>query len=340
MKNNLGNFIGNLVSKFGDAIWPKMIAAKKADVQLSFSNAEKVLVIIASYIIAIGLWVMVNLDNEFNLNLKLVVNTGEIAEGLALVSPLPETVDVAVSGVGWNLLNLYNSPPNVPVNLADNYVDMTDQVATVIAGYQNISLIRVQPTILNVDVEQRISKKVPVVLKMNLEFESQFNLVGKPVIRPDSVIVSGAISRVESLESWPTVVYSAESIRETINTVISLESPPEVIDLSDETVLVTARVSEYTEGQLRLPLRIRGLPRGSEVVFNPSTITVRYEVPLDQYQSTQDTTPFGVFVDYDDLVNNTTGLVTPEVEFLVQAPNITLKAVQPRTVSFFIVVKN
>lgn len=339
MKNSPGKYIGNLVSKFGDAIWPKMIAAKKADVQSSFSNAEKALVIVAAYIIAIGLWVMVNLDNEFNLSLKLALNTGEIAEGLALVSPLPETVDVAVSGVGWNLLNLYNSPPEVPVNLADDYVDMTDQVASVISGYQNINLIRVQPTILNVDVEQRISKKVPVVLNMDLEFESQFNLIGRPSIRPDSITVTGALSRVSSIESWPTVTYLGENVRETVTTVVALETPMKVIELSNESVWVTARVSEYTEGQLRLPLRIRGLPRGSEVVFNPSTVTVRYDVPLDQYQSTQDTTPFGAFVDYDDLVNNTTGLITPEVEFLVQAPNITLKAVQPRTVSFFIVVK-
>jgi YbbR domain-containing protein len=340
MSNSPGKFFGNLVSRFGDVIWPKMIAAKKADVQSSFSNAEKALVIFAAYIIAIGLWVMVNLDNEFNLNLKLTVSTGEIAEGLALVSPLPETVDVSVSGVGWNLLNLYNSPPEVLVNLADDYVDMTDQVSAVVSGYQNINLIRVQPTILNVDVEQRITKKVPVVLNLELEFESQFNLVGKPVIRPDSVTISGAISRVQSIESWPTQVYTSENIRETLNATIPLESPSEVIEISNQSVSVTARVSEYTEGELRLPLRIRGLPRGVEVVFNPATITVRYEVPLDQYQSTQDTTPFGAFVDYDDLVNNTTGLVTPDVEFLVQAPNITLKTIQPRTVSFFIVVNN
>jgi len=340
MKISLGTYIANQVSKFGDAIWPKMIAAKKADVQSSFSNLEKALVFMAAFIIAIGLWVMVNLDNEFSLSLKLALDTGVIAEDLALVSPLPESVDVAVSGVGWNLLNLYNSPPVVSVNLDAENVDMTDQVARVIATYQNINLIRVQPTVLNVDVEQRISKKVPVVLNMDLEFESRFNLVGSPSIRPDSITVSGAISLVETIQFWPTVIYTGQQIRESVSTIIPLEEPPKIIDLSDESVSVTARVSEYTEGQIRLPLRIRGLPRGSEVVFNPSTVTVRYDVPIDQYQSTQDTSPFGAFVDYDDLVDNQTGLVTPNIEYLVRAPNITLKSVQPRTVSFFIVVKD
>jgi YbbR domain-containing protein len=340
MRLNPGKYLGNLVTRIGDIIWPKMIAAKKADVQSSFSTGEKVLVIVSSYIIAIGLWVMVNLDNEFNLNLKLNLNTGTIAEGLALVSPLPASVDVSVTGVGWNLLNFYNSPPEIPVNLADEYVDMTDQVASIIAGYQNINLVRVQPSILNVNVEQRISKRVPVELRLDLDFESQFNLVGRPTVRPDSITVSGAISLVESITSWPTKALRAEKVRESINSLVDLEAPPEVITINIASVNVNARVSEYTEGELRLPLRIRGLPRGREVVFNPSTITVRYDVPIDQYQSTQDTTPFGVFVDYDDLVNTTNGLITPDVELLVQAPNLTIRAIQPRTVSFFIVVNN
>lgn len=340
MNFNPGKYLGSLVSQIGDVIWPKMIAAKKADVQSSFSSVEKVLVIASAYIIAIGLWVMVNLDNEFNLNLKLNLNTGTISEGLALVTPLPESVDVSITGVGWNLLNFYNSPPEIPVNMADDYVDMTDQVATIINSYQNISLVRVQPPILNVDVEQRISKHVPVELKLDLQFEPQFNLVGRPVVRPDSVTISGAISRVQSITSWPTQVLSAEKVRESVNRIVDLEAPPSVISLSVESVNVNARVSEYTEGEIRLPLRIRGLPRGSEVVFNPSTVTIRYDVPIDQYQSTQDTPPFGAFVDYDDLVNSTNGLITPDIELLVQAPNITLKAVQPRTVSFFIVVNN
>jgi len=340
MKFNLGKSFSDFIIRVGDVLWPKMIAARKADIQSSFSTTEKGLIIVISYIIALGLWVMVNLDYEYNLNLKLQLTSGEIAEGLALVAPLPESIDVSVSGVGWNLLNLYNSPPEIPVNLAEEFVDMTQQVATVISGYQNISLIRVQPTILNVDVEQRVSKKVPVQLSWSIDFMDQFNLVGKPLLRPDSVVVSGAVSRVDTISVWPTMPYSANEVRENISSAVKLISPPNVISLSHTEIMLTARVSEYTEGELRLPLVIRGLPRGREVVFNPSTITIRYSVPIDFYQRTKEVPPFGAFVDYDDLINNTTGLVTPEVEFLIQAPDISLKSIQPRTISYFIVVTN
>jgi hypothetical protein len=64
MKFNLGKSFSDFIIRVGDVLWPKMIAARKADIQSSFSTTEKGLIIVISYIIALGLWVMVNLDYE------------------------------------------------------------------------------------------------------------------------------------------------------------------------------------------------------------------------------------------------------------------------------------
>ena len=335
-----GKKFSSWISKLGDYIWPRMIAARKEDAQSSFSTGEKVLVIIIAYIIAVASWIMVNLDNDFNLNLQLELTTGEIADNLALASPIPSSVDVNINGQGWMLLNLYNSPPTIPVTLDNQNIDLQSQVQSIISSYPNINITRVQPANLDVQIETKISKKVPIELRTDVEFSRQFNFIGAPIIRPDSVVVTGAQSRIDAIERWPTQVYTQENIRESISTNLQLEPPPSVLELSLNTTRLSARVSEYTEGELRLQLRVRGLPPGREVVFNPGTITVRYDVPIEEYQGTQDVPPFAAFVDYADLINDTTGLVTPTVEYIVTAPNILLKSTQPRTISYYIVVTN
>ena len=335
-----GKNFSNWISKLGDFIWPRMTTARKEDAQSSLSTSEKALVIITAYSIAIGSWIMVNLDNDFNLNLQLQLTTGEIDDNLALASPIPSSVDVNINGKGWMLLNLYNSPPSIPVKLDNQNIDLESHVQSIISAYPNINITKVQPSILEVQIEPKINKKLPIQLRSEVTFSRQFNFICSPVIRPDSVVVTGAQSIINALERWPTVVYTQENVRESISAMLELETPPSVLELSSNITRLSARVSEYTEGELRLQLRIRGLPPGREVVFNPSTITVRYDVPIEEYQGTQDVPQFAAFVDYTDLVNDTTGLVTPIVEYIVRAPDIRLKSTQPRTISYYIVLTN
>src|SRR5690606_31447642 len=143
--------------------------------------------------------------------------TGEIAETLALASPIPTSVDVNSSGEGWMLLNLYNSPPIIPLTLDNQNIDLEGQVQAIISSYPNINITRVQPSSLNEQIETKISKIVPIELRTDVEFSRQFNFVGSPVIRPDSVVVTGAQSRIDAIESWPTQVFVQDDVRESIS---------------------------------------------------------------------------------------------------------------------------
>lgn len=326
--------------KVGDFAWPRILSPKIGEGQSSISTGEKALVLGVAYVIAIGLWLMVNLDRDFNLSMQFELFTGEMSPELALVTPIPSYVNVSINGEGWKLLNIYGSPPRIPVNLSNEVIDMTEQVQNIINTYQNINVTRVQPAYITVNMEQRVSKKVPIDLQMDVAFGRQFGFLGQPKITPDSVLVTGAQSIISGITSWPTKVYRRENVREPISTMLELESPPEVLSINLQEVNFSVEVTEFTEGELRIPLRIRGIPRGREVIFNPNTITVRYDVPIEQYMSTQNSVPYAAFVDYSDILRDNSGIISPSVELIISAPNIKLKTVQPRTVSYYIVVTN
>ena len=49
--------------------------------------------------------------------------------------------------------------------------------------------------------------------------------------------------------------------------------------------------------KLRVPVTIAGLPPGRKVTFMPSTVTVRYSIPIEEYaNSPQEDIPFCVYV--------------------------------------------
>jgi YbbR domain-containing protein len=167
--------------------------------EVRFFRREKVIVFIAAYIMAISLWFIVNLSGSYSITLNISVEPGNIPEDMALTESLPEFVQVGVSGEGWQLLSLYNDPPTVVINIEDKEINLFDQVRQRLSYLQDIDIAKVQPLILSVNLEPRVSKKVPIKLNTKLTFRNRYGLVGKPKLIPDSITISGAQSKVSNI---------------------------------------------------------------------------------------------------------------------------------------------
>jgi len=113
-----------LTDWIGSRAWPRLIITARDDEQAPISKRESILVFAVAYVIAVISWLMVNLDREFNLEMELPVRTVSIAPDKALVSPIPTSVTVGMSGQGWKLLSVYNNPPEIPLDLEDTQVNM------------------------------------------------------------------------------------------------------------------------------------------------------------------------------------------------------------------------
>jgi YbbR domain-containing protein len=333
--NNLFKYLTDRLSQF---TWPRILATGQVKDDAVFSNRERVLVFGISYVIAFGLWLMVNLDRDFNLTLDLPLTTGIIADDMALMSPIPQTVSVSINGVGWKVLSMYNNPPAVAVNLGSGSVNLFEQVRDLMLSYPDINVTKVQPSLLNVSLEPRLTKRIPVEAKLDVSFRNQFNFVGPIRLTPDSITITGAESRLLTIDSWPTEVIAREGLRESLDLMVKLENPASVMEINRSEVRLVAQVSEYTEGEVRIPVRTQGLPRGRQVTFSPIAINVRYDVPIDQYVDAQDIVPYVAFVTYSEITSDTTGLVTPTIELTTDRLNLRIRSVQPRTVSYYIVI--
>ncbi|WP_020404297.1 CdaR family protein [Gracilimonas tropica] len=304
-----------------------------------FLRREKIIVFIGAYIMAISLWFIVNLGGSFNLTLNVPVEPGNIPEDMALTEDLPEFVQVSISGDGWQLLNLYNDPPTVVINIEESEVNMFDQVRQRLSYLQEVDIAKVQPLILSVNLEPKISKKVPVKINTNLQFQNRYGLVGEPSYSPDSITVTGAESKIAGIEQWEVKdTLRLSDIRNDISTTLELEGSEGVIELSEQQIRFEANVSEFTEGETTVYIRTRGLPRGQNVNYNPSSVTIKFDVPIEQYANVEKIQPYDVYVPYSKIVEDETGFVTPDIELIANEYELKLRSFQPKAVAYFTVL--
>jgi YbbR domain-containing protein len=288
---------------------------------------------------ALSLWFIVNLNGDYNISVNIPLEPGSIPDDMALVEDLPEFVQVEVSGDGWKLVSLYNNPPRVLIDINEGEVNLFDQVRQRFSVEQDVSVLKVQPFAVDIALEEKVSKKIPIRLNTEISFMNRYGLVSAPQITPDSLVITGAESQVEDINEWLIgEVLVLSDVRENISAVIPIEETNPLIESSVDEVTFTADVSEFTEGEVSVYIRTRDLPRGEVINYNPSAVSIRFDVPIELYSEVQNMRPYEAYVPYSEIQEDSTGFVTPDIELIATEYNIKLRSFQPKAVAYFSVV--
>lgn len=324
------------------SFWDGLMNRMDEDTGGSGLNKERAVVFIVALILALCLWLLVNLSRDFTLNVNLPVTQGNIPEDKALAEELPDFITVSVQGEGWKLISVYNNPPTIYVDVRSGEVDLYDQVQQQMNALPDINVQKVQPLNLNVELEDKITKLVPVIPHVEVRFSGQFGFVGEPSVQPDSIMVEGAASIVNDIGEWHTDSVVVRKVSADLETELPLREPQRPqLSLATGQVVYRARVSEYTEGEARVAVRTRDLPPGRNITFSPSSILVRYVVPIEEYTQMQDSNPFEVYVPYSDIREDSTGFISPRIELPSDNRfHIRLQSHQPDKVAYFLVIDN
>ncbi|MGK7370363.1 MAG: CdaR family protein [Candidatus Halalkalibacterium sp. M3_1C_030] len=323
------------------SIWSSIIKSKEES-DIEESRKGKIVVFVVAFILALCLWLMVNLSRDYNLNVNLPIVLGNMPAEQALTEELPSHATVSISGEGWQLINIYNNPPQVYVDVSQNEINLYEQVQKQINANPDLSVQKVQPLFLNLDMESRVTKKIPVVSNVQVTFEDQYNFAGEPVLEPDSVTISGAGSVIRDIEQWETEPVQFEEVESDISATVALKETEALYNITPAEVTYNAKVAQYTEGEVRVNVEPRNMPSGRNVTFSPSFVTIKYNVPVDQYSEVQNLSkPFSAYITYQQIREDSTGFVVPNIENTAPTQyNLNIRSFQPSSVSYFMVLNN
>lgn len=300
---------------------------------------ESVLVFIFAYVIAISLWFAVNLNGIFNITVNMPLEVGNIPDELALTDKLPDYVEVSLSGTALPLISLYNNPPSVPIDVDNQEVNLFNQVRQQMNSFQEVEVSKVEPILVNLNLEQKITKRIPLKVNWDFKFASRFGLISSPSILPDSISITGAVSQLSSLNEWVIQdTVKLADLKDDVEVRVPVVNNNPLLDVSLENITLTADVSEFTENEVSVYIRTRNLPRGQNITYNPSSITIRYDVPLEQFSEITDEIPYAVYVPYRKIQEDETGFVTPDIELVATKYALKLRSFQPKAVAYFSVV--
>src|SRR5699024_10438893 len=192
---------------------------------------EKTIAFLITIVLAFSLWIIVNLNRDYTLNIDIPVVLGQITTDKALAEELPQQVTASISGEGWSLLNVYKNPPSVFVDVSEQEVNLFEQVRRQLSSISNVTVQKVNPLTLQLNLEARQSKKVPVVSNVQINFSGQYDFLGSPHLSPDSITVFGAASIIESINQWPTDTVEFNDVESGFTANIALKGAGPLLEL-------------------------------------------------------------------------------------------------------------
>ncbi len=301
-------------------------------------NREKIIAFCIAFLFSLCLWFIVNLSRDFNVTIEVPIEVSDLPADVTVSNEIPPAASVNLSGEGWNIISVYNNPPIVLVNAQSGQVNLADQIRNQVGAFSDLNIIQVEPSQLTIETEQRATKTVPIVNSVQLNLQEQFGLMSDPVLSPDSVMVSGAESKLVDITQWETEEIRLDNVAQDLQREVALKPPDAGMTLEPESINFEVNVAEFTEAEVRVPVRTRNLPAGEAVTYNPSAITVRFDVPLDQYSEIQGSRPFRAYVDYSVIEQDSSGRVAPEIEVVDTDHIVRMRSFQPPRVSYFRIV--
>jgi len=148
------------------------------------------------------------------------------------------------------------------------------------------------------------SRMVPVSLKTNLGMKEQYALVSPPKVEPDSVLVYGEPSYVNSIEEISTQLVRFSDLASSKQGFVHLIVPGSV-RLSQEQVRYSIPVTRYVTKTAHVPVRSKNVPYGKNFVIIPSSVTVNlncvYPLTSDPFEG------LVFYIDYKDFQHSRSG---------------------------------
>jgi len=301
-------------------------------------NRERLAVAGFALILAIFLWFWVKMGRDYTVRLPMKVEVATLPSGIALRHEVPDEVTVSLSGEGWELLSWAINPAVLSLGVEEETVVLTDQIRQQIAPIYQLTLNDVEPSALLLDLEPLASKKVPVSGAPVLEFRTRFGPITELELLPDSVTITGGESRIRELESWSIRPLTILDISGSIRRLIPLQSSPG-LTVTPEQITLVQEAAEFTEGEVRIPIQTRRLPLDLNIEFTPAFITVRYLIPIEEYDQIRDRDLFEAIVTAEMLVNDSSGYITPQINPLIEDLSIRIQSLHPAQITYFEVVE-
>lgn len=258
---------------------------------------QKVIIFIFFLIVSTISWFLIALSQEYSAFIRYPVRYINFPPDKILVNDLPKYFDLFVESYGKTILKyrLRSSRKRIIINVNSypvfkmpesdsKYYILTNSARDKISNQisSDLRLLEIKPDSIIFEFAKSITKKIKVKPNIDVELEKQFMLKSEILVYPDSIQVSGANNIIDTLKYISTKYQKFSKVDKTIQKNIPL-FPNKHLSFSNNKVLVTILVEQYTESEIIIPISVDNIPDSIVLKLFPNAVEVVFNVSLSNY---------------------------------------------------------
>lgn len=314
-----------------------------ADNATSFivSFLRRVPSILGSLFFALLIWFFVAMTKRYAAAFSLPVVVKSENATRTVKSGFPTRVEVKLEAEGWKLLSLYLARSEWTIDLSNELPKERLEIETLPKAAQYIKpfpegmkVLEVDPPILEFELDEKITKRVPIRLAATLEARPGYAVRPALVLQPDSLTISGPRSVLDSIAFWNT----APQIARDLANAFELELPIDdalagVVSKSVGKVKARGVAEQLSEVEFAdVPVSLLKSKRPVYVTLIPNRVRVWLGGAVSELAKVR-AESLSVIIDGEKLLADTTGFVAPVVK---RPPGLEVRRIEPERLQYIL----
>ena len=261
-------------------------------------NDRKLVTYLICVCIATIFWFLNALNKQYTVELTFPVKYTNLPKNKVLASDPPDHFILKVNSFGFTILrhklSMAFSPLVFNVNeLTGKKMETSNKSSYAIPMQQfigrlssqvsnELEITGIQPDTLHFNFDRIVQRKVRVKPNVSFELKKQHYLDQAVTTKPDSVLVSGPESILDTLKFINTTRQHYKELDQTILRNVLLEEN-KVLIIEPKRVVLKIPVEEFTEKQVMVPVTIDKLPENVHINLFPAKISISFMIPLSSF---------------------------------------------------------
>lgn len=281
--------------------------------------------------LSVILWFSLNLNQVYEIEKNVPVKI-KVNQPYAVSGNIPLNLEVKFKGSGWNLIRLFTS---LNLDFEYNYTARKNEQFTLLTKEylenniglsQNLNIIGVFPETLFVKIENYEEKYVKLLPNINVDCREGYQVVGKPVLSPDSIKIGGGVELLRGINHLFTAQQSFSNVNASIIKNIMLsDSLSNIVWRSQNEIKLTVNVELTAEKEFNnVEIKVPNTPADKEVLLIPQTVSLQLKGGVNQLASV-DQNNISAVIDYLSILNDTSGALSPSFQLPEGCSVISLK---------------
>jgi len=235
-------------------------------------------------------WFISSLSHQFQSNASFDLEFINPPDSMMLVSASKRNIDVKLDAVGFRFL-LYNlNKPKMKINLSDavrkgkHYFLSPNRSRRQIADQlvNGVELLDIGNDTLFFEFYGVISKKLPVLPVLDIEYTQNYLLDGEVALSPDSVQIKGPVNEIDSIRFLKTNKIILKDVNKDFSMQLKLQELTglEKTTVFQENIEIKGRVSKFSEKIISVPITIAHLPKNTQAQTFPKNVDILVKASL------------------------------------------------------------